>query len=349
LKPRDLLTLLVIGAVVVIGGFALADAIRGKPRAERPSLTVGAVTAIQPTPTIPVQTTPSRVPGPQPEPEAPPNWPEGTLEGTLTFADAQTCAIREIGLAGGRERPLAQYAGCQMWAPPVGPRLAYGLGPSSADGLQPFRIADLANPNLELGGYRALFGVIVWSPDGQRIAWCGRRRTGFDLEVGGPSTRLPRCPVGYTRDDEVAYAVGNKVLVGDRPVFTADGGITYAKFGLDGSLAVVVDGERIVRWDGSSLTTTTRITPSFQGLTPILSNDNCAALFPLSQVVQLIDLGCKPGLTNRSFAGDTAAWSPDGEWVVTSNGIEIQFQRVVGDRADITWPVGAAALAWRPD
>jgi hypothetical protein len=326
LKPRDLLTLLVIGAVVVIGGFALADAIRGKPRAERPLLTVGAETAIQPTPTIPVQTTPSRVPGPRPQPEAPPGWPAGELEGTLTLADSQSCDVRQIGLAGGRERPLAQYVGCQMWAPPVGPRLAYGLGPSSADGLQPFRIADLANPNLELGGYRALFGVI-----------------------GGSATRLPRCPVGYTRDDEVAYAVGNKVLVGDRPVFTADGGITYAKFGLDGSLAVVVDGKRIERWDGSSLTSSTELTPSFQGITPIFSNDNCAALLPLTQVVQLIDLGCQSGVTNRSFQGDTAAWSPDGKWIVTSNGVETEFHRVVGSRREITWPVGAAALAWRPD
>ena len=163
----------------------------------------------------------------------------------------------------------------------------------------------------------------------------------------GPSTRLPRCPVAYTRDDEVAYAVGNKVLVGDRPVFTADGGITYAKFGFDGSLAVVVDGKRIERWDGSSLTTT-KLTPSFQGITPIFGNDNCAALFPFRQAVQLLDLGCKPGLTNLSFAG-TPPPGPRTGWVATSNGVEIEFHRVVGSRREITWPVGAAALAWRPD
>jgi hypothetical protein len=341
LKPRDLLTALVIGTVVVIGGFAAADAIRGKPRTEaQPAATA---------PTIPVQTTPSRVPGLEPQSEAPAGWPEGLLDGTLTFADVQTCDIRQIGLAGGRERPLARYVGCQLWAPPVGSRLAYGLGPSSADGLQPFRIADLASPSSELGGYRALFGVIVWSPDGQHIAWCGRRRTGFDLEIGGPATRLPRCPAAFTRDDEVAYAVGNKVLVGERPVFTADGGVTYATFGLDGSLAVVIDGNRIERWDGSSLTSRTELTPSLAGITPIFRNDNCAALFPLSQVVQLIDLGCRPGLADRSFAGDTAAWSPDGDWVVTSNGSEIEFHRVVGERREVTWPVGAAALAWRPE
>jgi hypothetical protein len=338
LKPRDLLTLLVIGAVVVIGGFAAADAIRGNPRPERTSA-----------PTIPVQTAPSRLPGPQPQPEAPPGWPEGVLDGALTFTDARTCDIRVIGLAGGRERPVAHFGSdCFLWAPPVGSRVAYGLGASSQDGLHPFRIADLALPNQELGGYRALFGVVIWSDDAQRVAWCGRSRIGFDLEIGGPARRLPRCPVAYTRDDEVAYAVGNQVLVGDRPVFTADGGITYAKFGSDGSLAVVVDGEKLERWDGSSLTTT-KIPPGYQGTTPILRADNCAALLPIRQAVQLIDLGCKPGLTNLSFAGSTAAWSPDGTWVATSNGVEIEFHRVVGGGLDITWPAAAAQMVWRPN
>jgi hypothetical protein len=338
LKPRDLLTLLVIGAVVVIGGFAAADAIRGNPRPERTSA-----------PTIPVQTAPSRLPGPQPQSEAPPGWPEGVLDGALTFTDARTCDIRVIGLAGGRERPVAHFGSdCFLWAPPVGSRVAYGLGASSQDGLHPFRIADLALPNHELGGYRALFGVVIWSDDAQRVAWCGRSRIGFDLEIGGPARRLPRCPVAYTRDDEVAYAVGNQVLVGDRPVFTADGGITYAKFGSDGSLAVVVDGEKLERWDGSSLTTT-KIPPGYQGITPILRADNCAALLPIRHAVQLIDLGCKPGLTNLSFAGNTAAWSPDGTWVATSIGVEIEFHRVVGGGLDITWPAAAAQMVWRPN
>ena len=106
---------------------------------------------------------------------------------------------------------------------------------------------------------------------------------GFDLAIGGPSRRLPRCPVAYTRDNEIAYAVDNQILVGDRIVFTADGGITYAKFGSDGSLAVVVDGEKLQRWDGSALTTTTKIPQRLQGVTPILRSDNCGALFPLGQ------------------------------------------------------------------
>jgi hypothetical protein len=341
LRPRDLLTLLVIGAVVLIGGFAAADAIRGNPGPKAAS-----------PPTISVQTSPSRLPGPQPQPEAPSDWPQGLLRGTLTFTDAKTCAVRAIGLAGGRERPVARFAGdCSLWAPPVGTRLAYGLGSSSLDGLHPFRIADLGNPRVELGGYRALFGVVIWSADGQRVAWCGRNRTGFDLEIGGPSRRLPRCPVAYAPDDEVAYAVGNEVLVEDRVVYRAPGGVTYAHFGDDGSLVVIVDGNRIERIgsDGRRIFASA-LAPEVEGQTPVVRADNCGALFPSTKgFVQLLDLGCPPGLPNREFPGTKAAWSPDGAWVALAQGNHIGFERVVGSRRAVSWPAGAAQMVWRPD
>ena len=137
--------------------------------------------------------------------------------------------------------------------------------------------------------------------------------------------------------------------MGDRTVFKADGGITYASFGRDGSLAVVVDGEKIERWDGSALVTTTKIPPGYQGLTPILRYDNCGALYVLEGGgVQLLDLGCKPGLPTRSFPGVSAAWSPDGGWVAASSGPRITFHRVVGPRLEIEWPAAAADMVWRP-
>jgi hypothetical protein len=340
LNPRDLLTLLVIGAVVIIGGFAAADAIRGNPGPSRP-----------PTTSTPVQSSPTRPPGPQPQAEAPAGWPQGILRGTLTFTDARSCAIRVIGLAGGRERPVANFAGdCSLWTPQLGTRLAYGLGESSPDGFHPFRIADLGLPNADLGGYRALFGVVIWSTDGQRVAWCGRNRTGFDLEIGGPSRRLPRCPVAYTPDNRIAYAVGNEVLVENRVVYRAPGGVTYVHFGSDGSLVVVVDGDRIERIapDGTRVFEA-NLAPEYQGRTPILRSDNCGALFRMNGgFVHLFDLGCTARLPGRTFQGTDAAWSPDGAWIALAQATSIAFQRVNGTRPQIHWPAHAVELAWRP-
>jgi hypothetical protein len=339
LNPRDLLTLLVIGAVVVIGGFAAADAIRGNPGPERSSA-----------PTVPLQTSPSRLPGPQPQPDAPPGWPQGVLRGTLTFTDARDCSVRVVGLAGGRERPVAHFAGdCSLWAPPIGQRFAYGLGPSSGDGLQPFRIADLNHPNFELGGYRALFGVVIWSPDGQRVAWCGRDRTGFDLEIGGQAHRLPHCPSVYTPDDEIAYALGNKLVTGSRTLVTARGGITYAHYGADGSLVVVEDGRWMARYDAQGRFTGRY--PAPEGRTPILSPRNCAALFPPLEgtgPVEFVSLGCFAGEPPESLSGQDAAWSPDGNWIALAQANGIVFQRIT-PRLTVRWPAQAAELVWRPD
>jgi hypothetical protein len=341
MKPSSLI---VVVAVVLIGGFAAADAIRG--RAERSTV----VTA----PTEATQTTPTRLPGPEPQPDAPRGWPIGTLQGSLVFTDASDCHVRVIGLAGGREQPLSRFAGdCRLWVPPVGTRIAYGLGPASADGFSPFRVADLAQPTRELGGFRALFGVVVWSQDGQRVAWCGRRRTGFDLEIGGAAHRLLRCPSTYTPAGEIAAAVGNRLVVGNRTIFRAkgSGGITYAHYGTDGSLAVLVDGERLERWEGDTLTGSFAIPRDLQGSTPVLRFDNCAAAFPPIEGIGRIEvesLGCLPAREHSAFFGARAAWSPDGQWLAVTEPNRIAFHRIVGPEATIRWPAGAGDLAWRP-
>lgn len=342
MKPRDLLTLLVVAAVVVIGGFAAADAIRGEPTIERAA------------PTVQAQTTPSRLPGPQPQADAPAGWPQGLLRGTLTFTDAGSCGVRVIGLAGGRERPSAHFAGdCSLWAPPVGARIAYGLGPSSADGLQPFRIADLNHPNFQLGGYRALFGVVLWSPDGQRVAWCGQQRTGFDLEIGGPSHRLPSCPAAYTPDGEIAYAIGNRLMLGGKAILHAEGGITYATFTANGKAVVVIDGRRLEVLRGEVPVFALDLPFRLQGKTPIVSPDGCAVLFRLARPpvggVELRDLGCFQGESPQFFQAADAAWSPDGQWVAAAEPDAVVFHHVVGSERDVSWPARAAELAWRPE
>jgi hypothetical protein len=337
LRPRDFI---IVAAIVLIAGFAAADALRGR---------AGGKTTESPETTA-VQTTPTRLPGPTPQPEAPEGWPVGTLPGSLVFTDTNGCRLRVIGLAGGRERPLASFSSnCQLWASPVGDRVAYNLGPTSADGFVPFRIADLARPNADLGGYRALFGVVLWSPDGQRIAWCGRRRTGFDLEVGGPVRRLPTCPVAYTADSKIAFALGNKLVVEDDELLQADGGITYAHFGTDGSVAIVVDGKRLERYDVAGKLTATADIP--EGKTPVLSPRNCAALFrPFGEVgrIRFVALGCYRGRELHDLYGSDAAWSPDGAWVALATPEGIAFLPVAVPSPPIIWPAVAAQLSWRP-
>ena len=329
---------------MLIAGFAAADALRGNGSdVERATST-----------STPVQTTPTRLPGPEPQADAPAGWPTGALQGSLVFTNASDCRVRVIGLAGGRERPLARFAGaCDLWAPPVGERIAYSLGPSSPDGFTPFKIADLSRPNADLGGYRALFGVVLWSPDGQRIAWCGRRRTGFDLEIGGAARRLPECPAAYTAGSRIAYAVGRRLIVHDQTLLTADGGITFAKFLFDGSIVVDVDGERIVVYDPHGRQRLSFDLPrSLQGRTPIMSPDGCAALFREGQQsarIRLLNLGCFQGdVSPSSFPGSDAAWSPDGRWIAVAGPNAITFHQVLGGSRSASWPARAAQLAWGP-
>ncbi len=327
--------------MVLVAGFAAADALRSRAQgSESPPVAET------------VQTGPTRRPGPQPQPDAPPGWPIGALEGSLVFTDANDCRIRTIGLAGGRERPLARFEGtCELWSAPVGQRLAYSLGPSSGDGFVPFRLADLSRPRVDLGGYRALFGVVLWSQDGQRVAWCGRRRVGFDLEIGGAARRLPSCPADYTTDGRIAYAIGDTLRVEEEVVLRVRGGITYVHYGTDGSVTLLVDGERLERWEADTLTSRTPIPASLQGRTPVLSPDNCGAAFPPVNglgTIELLSLGCLPEVGRRSFVGTDAAWSPDGKWLAVAEQNSIAFARLVGPQADIRWPAAAAQLAWRP-
>jgi hypothetical protein len=337
LRPRDLI---VVGAIVLVAGFATADALRGRAEDRQATST-----------TNPVQTGPTRVQSPAPAPEPPSDWPRDRLAGTLVFADRNDCRLREIGLAAGLERRLALFSGtCDVWAAPVGAAVAYALGPSSADGFVPFKLADLAAPSRELGGYRALFGVVLWSPDGERVAWCGRRRVGFDLQIGGPARRLPRCPAAYTPEGSIAYALGNKLIVEDQVVHRADGGITYVHYGTDGSLALVLDGERLERWEGDQPAGSIAIPEALQGSTPIMSPDNCGAVFqPLEEPdrVELLTLGCLPEHERATFSGSDAAWSPDGEWLAVAEEHAIAFTRIAGPPATVRWPTEATELAWR--
>ena len=190
----DLLTRAAAGLVLLVGGLAVADSVRGCDTTS---------TEVRPKPATTQTTAPTTTDGPAPQPEAPTDWPQGALDGVLTFVGADDCRIRTIGLAGGRERPATRFVtDCRgFWAPKVGSRLAFGELPDGGF----FRIADLGHPRRDFGNYPSKPQTQpVWSFDGQRIAWCDSPRSGIEREILGGARILPFCPVAYTPQGNLA-------------------------------------------------------------------------------------------------------------------------------------------------
>ena len=162
--------------------------------------------------------------------------------------------------------------------------------------------------------------------------------------------RLRRCPATYTPDDRIAFAAGNRLLAGRRTLLRADGELTFADFTGANSTVVVVDGNRIEARDGSLLRYALELPPRLVGVTPIVSPGGCSAAFrPLERPgrIVVVDLGCAPGRSPRTFFGRDAAWSPDGRWLAVAERKAIALHRLVGRARTIRWPAAAVHLAWR--
>jgi hypothetical protein len=187
---------LVIGAVVVIGGFAAADAIRGEP-APRPADDDDAH--------CPGQTTPRTPPRARSHSRRRP-WagPRACSRASLTFAGRRRPATsaRSDWPAGasGRSPTSAATAPCGLRR---GLPLAYGLGASSAGRSPafPHRRPRGAQPGARRL-YRALFGVVIWSQDAQRVA-CGADEAASASTSRSAAHRggCPGAQPTYTRDD----------------------------------------------------------------------------------------------------------------------------------------------------
>ena len=119
MKSRDLV---IVGAILVVAGFAAADAFRGGEGehvvATGPATTESAVEEAEPLEPLP-------------------------LAGSIVFTDAADCKVRRITVASGRETLLPFLAGdCTLWAAPSGSAVAYGLGYDPPDA-ELFRLVDL--------------------------------------------------------------------------------------------------------------------------------------------------------------------------------------------------------------
>jgi hypothetical protein len=335
-KGRDLLILL---AVVLVGGFAVADALRGGDDAER---VVERETTTNPA-TTPTGATPDEELGRARFPQV------NGAGGTLVITETGSCAVREFDLPTGLEfRNVVARSTCQVWAAPVTAKLAVGIGEPVGDAV-PFRFIDLQQAGDNLGTSEAAFGFLVWSQDGQRAAWCNRRRVGIDLELRGRRRLLPECPAAFTPEHEVAFASGPELVVDGRTVLTASGGITNVHYATDdgGSVAVMVEGRRIERYADGRLTDSFDLPERLQGRLPILSPDNCSALLRTGdEEVSLVTLGCSP-FAVQVYRGTTGAWAPNGEWIVIGGPTELVFQRPDRGAEPVRWPVGAAEIEWR--
>jgi hypothetical protein len=337
-KGRDLLILL---AVVLVGGFAVADALRSGDGSERASE--------RPTTTNPTSTT--SVVDPPDEDLGQARFPQvNGAGGALVITETGSCAVREFDLPTGLEfRNVVARSTCQLWAAPVTAKVAVGIGEPIGDAV-PFRFIDLARPGRNLGNSEAAFGFLIWSEDGQRAAWCNRRLVAIDLEFRGPRRLLAECPAAFTPEHEVAFASGPNLVVAGRTVLTASGGITNVHYATDdgGSVAVMVEGRRIERYVGRRLTDALDLPERFQGRLPALSPDNCSAAFRFEDRIRILDVGCSPlGPSGSLFPGHAAAWSPDGRWLAVGGATELTFYDLAGEADTVTWPVGAVQIEWR--
>ena len=332
MKGRDLL---ILGAVLLVVGFALADTLRSDEAAveTRPTTsdTGGQATTTEPEEDEDLgRTLMPTVSG---------------APGSIVLTETGSCAVREFDLPTGIELPnVVARSTCQLWAAPVTAKVAVGIAEPLSDAV-PFRFIDLSRRGRDLGTSEAAFGFLIWSEDGQRAAWCNSRLEGVDLELGGSRRRLDGCPAAYTPDGEIVYARGDRLYVEDRPGLQASSGITGVHYGGDGSVAVVVEGRRIERYAGERLTDALDLPERFEGRLPVLSPDNCSAAFRAGERIRILDVGCS-SYGGESFGGHAASWSPDGAWLAVGAADETTFFSLPTGES-VTWPVGAVQLIWR--
>ncbi len=330
MKPRDLA---IVAAVILVAGFAAADALRTRSSETPPRTTA---------PTIGEDDDGFTPFGEELREEFPPL----PAPGSLVFADARDCRLREVSVGTGVEFPLPRiFTECELSAAPRGDRIAYR--PAGAFSRVPeataFRFLDLNHARRDLGAATALFGLIAWSPDGQRAAWCDGPGSGLDYELGRETTRLDHCPRAYTPEGEPAHTDGRRILVGDRVLFTSRRHIEHFLWSTDGSLVVLLDGDRLQRWDAGRRTASAKLPNTVRGF-PIVSPDaGLVAFAEPGEVIHVFDLDRR---RNWRVPGHAAAWSPDGKWLAVAEDEAMALYDLVGTTGAIRWSVAARALAW---
>jgi hypothetical protein len=270
--------------------------------------------------------------------------------GLVAYTVPGACELRAFDLRSSRAIGLPRLpTTCELSAPRVGTHVAYSVG-DSGGAKREFRIRDLAHPRAASPEYASV-SPFAWSADGSRLGWCDTPESGFDLPLGRRPRRLDSCPRAYDPRGETASVTRRgQVVVDGRPLLTVGGVAWDLGWGVDGSLAVLVNGRRVDRYEGGRPAGGATL-PLSMPANPItmranLAPDNCAALTLDADVVRLVNLGCFRGRAPRTFRGVFADWSPDGTWIAAVEQDAVVFHRVVGPEATVRWNVSAGQLAW---
>jgi hypothetical protein len=332
-KGRDLA---ILGAVVLIGGLALLDALRGG----EDELSGGGG---PPPRTEPTET---RANTGQPI----------SLPGRLVYTDDR-CQVLELKLASASVPRRVSRGECGLWGPAQSGRIAFGTSSLEGDSIS-FQVIDIDASAPLYGPFRAQFDSIVWRPDGSALAWCEGPRLGRQLVLGSELQRLPQCPITYTQSGELAFISGRRLLLGRarRPGrLPASAPITAASFGNDGSLALVV-GREILRYSSIGSPDPVARVPirdRYAGA-PLFAPDNCAVLLRSPHTgqpptVTVIGLECGRPVNRRVIPANAAAWSPDSQWFAISEIVDgsIGFRTPAGAIAQDRILGFANQLLWK--
>ena len=339
MNGHGLATPAAIGIVLLVGGFALVDSIRGCQTTTTRVAPTTSTEAVVPEPTTTTTDT-----GPAPQEDAPADWPTGELDGVLTYVAADDCRVRTIGLSSGRPRPPSRFVtDCRgFWAPKVGSRIAFGEVLSEGF----FTVADLGHPRGDAGSYPIGAATApMWSPEGRHIAWCDSPNTGIELEMLGEGRVLDFCPIAYSPGGDLAHVEGSSLVLGSRMLLTAGGPISWAQLG-PGGAALVVSGRTLEHFEGPRRTATLELTDHWTGGPPTGSPDACYVAFPTDIGFRVAPL-CVEGGTFESSA-QAVSWSPDGRWIAMAMDGQLAFMRVGRAFSVFTaWPAKAVQLQWR--
>jgi hypothetical protein len=329
---------LIAATVLLVGGFAAADALRGDADST-------------PSPTL--ETVESR--GELTDRiETVDATGLGLLEGRLVYTD-EMCAVQELDLASATHlRRGTLRTSCALVSPVDTERVAFSL-PSRRRAVVPYRVVDLSRPDADLATFRARIRSVVWSADGRRVAWCDQSGRGQELVVSIVARTLPNCPIAYDLGGSPVYARGRDLLVGGRPVLRAPGRIEAVSFGDDGTLAVADSGGHVTLYGRGDLRVTraVRLPSELRGLRILFSPTHChAALLssvrPPTPTVFVVDLRrCPSSRAPVTFAGRAAAWSPDGTRLATAERERIVVHPLFQEQQAVTLDLIASDLAWK--